>query len=118
MAGRGRLTMRASPPTSWSAGLWPGWCRRRPSTSTEKGLVEEGAPILVRLIAQLSSRFAASVSEKVAAQSVPLIGAAGGAAINLLFIDHFQDMARGHFVVRRLERAYGAELVRAEYERI
>jgi hypothetical protein len=85
---------------------------------TEKGLVEEGAPILVRLIAQLSSRFAASVSEKVAAQSVPIIGAAGGAAINLLFIDHFQDMARGHFVVRRLERAYGPEVVRAEYERI
>jgi hypothetical protein len=54
----------------------------------------------------------------VAAQSVPVIGAAGGAAINLLFIDHFQDMARGHFTVRRLERTYGAELIRAEYERI
>jgi hypothetical protein len=85
---------------------------------TEKGLVEEGAPILVRLIAQLTSRFATSVSEKVAAQSVPVIGAAGGATINLLFIDHFQDMARGHFIVRRLERTHGTELVRAEYERI
>lgn len=85
---------------------------------TERGLVEEGAPILIRLIAQLSSRFAASVSEKVAAQSVPVIGAAGGATINLLFIDHFQDMARGHFIVRRLERTYGAALIRAEYERI
>jgi hypothetical protein len=84
---------------------------------TEKGLVEEGAPILVRLIAQLSARFATSVSEKVAAQSVPVIGAAGGATINLLFIDHFQDMARGHFIVRRLERTYGPELVKAEYER-
>jgi len=27
-------------------------------------------------------------------------------------------MARGHFVVRRLERAYGPEVVRADYERI
>ena len=82
---------------------------------TEKGLVEEGAPALVRLVAQVASRFGAAVSEKVAAQAVPVVGAAAGAAINLLFIDHFQDTARGHFVVRRLERAYGAELVRAEY---
>ena len=32
------------------------------------------------------------------------------------FVDHFQNVARGHFTVRRLERAYGAEVVRAEYE--
>jgi hypothetical protein len=85
---------------------------------TEKGLVEEGAPALIRLIAQVASRFGAAVSEKVAAEAVPVIGAAGGAAINLIFIDHFQDMARGHFIVRRLERTYGAELVRAEYDRV
>jgi hypothetical protein len=54
----------------------------------------------------------------VAAQAVPVIGAAGGAVINLLFIDHFQDMARGHFIVRRLERAYPPEMVREEYERL
>ena len=85
---------------------------------TEKGLVEEGAPALIRLIAQVASRFGAAVSEKVAAEAVPVIGAAGGAAINLIFIDHFQDMARGHFIVRRLERTYGAALVRAEYDRV
>jgi hypothetical protein len=50
-----------------------------------------------------------------AAQSVPVIGAAGGALINILFIDHFQDMARGHFIVRRLERKYGEESVEATY---
>jgi hypothetical protein len=27
-------------------------------------------------------------------------------------------VARGHFTVRRLERAYGEELVRTEYERL
>jgi len=27
-------------------------------------------------------------------------------------------MARGHFAVRRLERKYGAETVRFEYERL
>ena len=51
-------------------------------------------------------------------QSLPAIGAAGGAAVNLIFINHFQDMARGHFTVRRLEREYGTKLVQNEYERI
>jgi len=51
----------------------------------------------------------------VAAQAVPIVGAAGGAGINLLFLDHFQETARGHFVVRRLERRYGKERVRSAY---
>ena len=85
---------------------------------TNKGLVAEGAPAIVRLIAQLATRFGVNVSEKVAAQAVPVIGAAGGAVINLLFIAHFQDMARGHFIVRRLERKYTPELIREEYEQI
>jgi len=84
----------------------------------ERGLVQEGAPVIVRFITQVASRFGVAVSEKAVAQAVPILGAAGGAVINLLFIDHFQDMARGHFIVRRLERTCGAELVRAAYERI
>jgi predicted outer membrane lipoprotein len=84
----------------------------------ERGLVQESAPLLVRFITQVASRFGVAVSEKVAAQAVPILGAAGGAVINLLFIDHFQDMARGHFIVRRLERSYGPEVVRAGYERL
>jgi hypothetical protein len=55
------------------------------------------------------------VSEKAAAQAVPAIGAVGGALINLVFIDHFQDMARGHFTVRRLERKYDPATVKAAY---
>jgi hypothetical protein len=82
----------------------------------ERGMVEEGAPIIVRFIAAVASRFGAVVSEKVAAQAVPLIGAAGGAAINTIFIDHFQDMARGHFVMRRLERTYDPGMVRNRYQ--
>ena len=84
----------------------------------EKGLVEEGAPAIVRLIANVAARFSIPVSEKFAAQSLPAIGAAGGAAVNLIFINHFPDMARGHFTVRRLEREYGTKLVQSEYERI
>ena len=84
----------------------------------DRGLAKEGAPLISKLIVNIASRFEVVVSEKVAAQIVPLIGAAGGASINVLFMDHFQDMARGHFVVRRLERKYGQEEVRRFYEEI
>jgi hypothetical protein len=84
----------------------------------EKGLAQEGAPVLVRFIAALASRFGIIVSEKVAAQAIPLIGAAGGALINTIFIDHFQNMARGHFIILRLERVYGKDLVKQEYDKL
>jgi hypothetical protein len=82
----------------------------------ERGLAEKGAPALVRFISTVASRFGVTVSEKVAAMAVPAIGAVGGAVINSMFIHHFQDMARGHFIVRRLERSYDRELIRKEYE--
>ncbi len=80
-----------------------------------RGIIEEGAPAIVRLIAQIASRFGVQVSEKAAAQAIPVIGAAGGSILNTLFMDHFQDMARGHFIVRRLESRYGREEVRRVY---
>ena len=84
----------------------------------ERGGVAEGAPVLVRLIAQIASRFGVVVTQKLAAQAVPVIGALGGAAVNYAFIDHFQEVARAHFVVRKLERRYGKDTVRAAYERL
>ena len=82
----------------------------------QKGMSKSGAPALLRLITLIASRFGVVVSEKAAAQMVPLLGAAGGALINTLFIGHYQDMARGHFIVRRLERIHGEEPVRRAYE--
>ena len=84
----------------------------------ERGVIEEGAPVLVRFIAQVASRFGLVVTQKVAAQTVPVVGALGGAVVNYAFIEHFQEVARGHFTVRRLERAYGKTIVRTEYERL
>lgn len=78
-------------------------------------LAAEGAPPLVRLIALVAARFQIQVTEKAAAQAVPVIGAAAGALINLAFADHFQEMSRGHFTVRRLERRYGSEVVERVY---
>jgi len=84
----------------------------------ERGIIEEGAPILVRFLAQIASRFGVVVTQKVAAQAIPIVGALGGAAVNYAFVAHFQDVARGHFTVRRLERRYGKDRVRREYERL
>lgn len=81
-----------------------------------RGMAEEGAPVIVRLIARIAARFDVVVSEKLAAQAVPVVGAASGAAVNLLFVNSFQRVAWGHFTVRRLERKYGAELVKRAYE--
>jgi hypothetical protein len=82
----------------------------------QKGVVSHGAPPLIRLVTQVATRLSIQVTEKAAAQALPVIGAAGGAVINLMFIDHFQDMARGHFAIRRLERRHGVETVRAAYD--
>jgi hypothetical protein len=84
----------------------------------DKGAVREGAPVFVRFLTQIAARFGIVVSQKMAAQAVAVVGAVGGAAVNLAFVEHFQDVARGHFTVRRLERAHGADTVRNEYERL
>ena len=84
----------------------------------QKGLAKGTSPALVRLVGLISARFGIVVSEKTAAQLIPVLGAAGGALINTIFIGHYQDMARGHFIVRRLEKIHGAEPVRLAYEKL
>jgi len=76
----------------------------------ERGVLKEGAPILLKFVTQVAARFGLVVTQKVAAQALPLVGALGGAAVNYAFIEHFQDVARGHFTVRRLERLCSAAL--------
>lgn len=80
------------------------------------GVSQKGADFVARFVAKISPRFSAILGEKLAAQTAPILGAVGGGTLNYLFLDHFQNMARGHFVIRRLEREYGAEPVRQEYE--
>lgn len=70
---------------------------------------------LAKLIEAVASRFGVVITHKLAAQLMPVIGAASGAAVNALFIQHYQDMARGHFIIRRLEDVYGTDAVHAAY---
>src|ERR1700730_7557585 len=46
----------------------------------QRGIVEEGAPVLVRFLGQVASRFGLVVTQKLGAQAIPVIGALGGAA--------------------------------------
>jgi hypothetical protein len=84
----------------------------------ERGVIKEGAPILLKFVTQVAARFGLVVTQKIAVQALPVVGALGGAAVNYAFIQHFQDIARGHFTVRRLERLYGEEKIRSEYDLI
>ena len=83
-----------------------------------KGITEKGAALLVQFIGVVARRFSSSVMQKLSAQAVPIVGAAGGAIVNTIFMHHYQDMARGHFIVRRLERKYGAETIQELYKTV
>jgi hypothetical protein len=82
----------------------------------ERGVAGVSAPAMTGLLAEIMPRFGLVVSERAAATALPMIGALGGATVNVLFMNHFQRVAHGHFTVRRLERLYGADIVRRRYD--
>ena len=81
----------------------------------DRGALEVSSPVLTRLLGEIASRFGFVVSERVAAGAVPVVSALGGATVNLIFMEHFQRIARGHFTVRRLERQYGSATISELY---
>ncbi len=78
-------------------------------------LTDVSTPIIAQLITQIAARFSLVVSQKGLVQTLPFLGAISGATINVLFMQHFQTLAEGHFTIRRLERRYGAPAVEAAY---
>lgn len=69
---------------------------------------------LQTLIARVAPRLATVLGQKLAAQSVPVLGAAAGAATNYAYTSYYQQMAHVHFGLRRLAIEAGrdhAELV-------
>ena len=74
------------------------------------------APALVKLLGKISQQFELRVSEKLMAQAVPLVGAVGGATVNVLFTEHFNAVARYHFGIRHLETRWGKATVGALYQ--
>jgi hypothetical protein len=76
------------------------------------------SPSSIGFARAVAKRFGAAVSDKAAAQLVPVAGAICGALVNAVFIRHFHNVAWGHFTVRRLERICGAATIRAAYEEV
>jgi len=63
-------------------------------------------PALQALIARVAPRFATMLTQKLASQSVPVLGAIAGAGTNYAFVDYYISMAHVHFGLRR-NRAKG-----------
>ncbi|MGB5943582.1 MAG: EcsC family protein [Leeuwenhoekiella sp.] len=88
---------------------------------TEKvleAIASQTATPIAKLIGKVAARYSIQVSEKFALQAIPVVGAAAGASLNLLFTTHFQKIATAHFTIRRLEREYGQKRIREIYERV
>ena len=85
------------------------------NVAEDKAIAIPGGVEFMRAVA---ARFGMVVEDKVAAKMIPVVGAASGAALNLIFMNHYLDVARGHFIVRRLERKHGVETIKNLYERI
>jgi hypothetical protein len=69
-------------------------------------------------MSKIISRYSVQVLDKFAAQAIPIVGAASGAGLNLIFLTHFQRIATAHFTVRRLEKQYGKEAIMEMYNTI
>lgn len=68
-------------------------------------------PALQKLIATVAPRLAATLGQKLAAQTVPVLGALSGAALNAAFLTYYREIARIRFALMRLAEAQGGEAV-------
>lgn len=81
----------------------------------QRGALQMSSPVAGSLLSELVSRFSLVVSDRIAASALPVVGAIGGATINVIFMNHFQRIAEAHFTVRSLERRYGFDTVHQHY---
>jgi hypothetical protein len=64
-----------------------------------------------KLISKVAPKFATVLGQKLAAQTVPILGAAAGAGTNYTFVSYYTDMAHVHFGLRALARVHGVDVV-------
>lgn len=64
-----------------------------------------------KLISKVAPRFATVLGQKLASQTVPILGAAAGAGTNYTFVSYYTDLAHVHFGLRALARRYGTQAV-------
>ena len=64
-------------------------------------------PALQTLIATVAPKLAAVMTQKLAAQAVPLLGAVTGAALNAVFLSWYREIAAIRFALLRLSEVHG-----------
>lgn len=64
-----------------------------------------------KLIGKIAPQFATVLGQKLATQTVPVLGAAAGAGTNYTFVSYYTDIAHVHFGLRELARTYGTDAV-------
>lgn len=74
-------------------------------------------PALNALISKVAPRFATVMSQKLASQSVPVLGAIAGAGTNYAFVNYYISMAHVHFGLRKLMRDHGEDPVLDAFHR-
>lgn len=62
------------------------------------------------MIAKVAPQLSVALGQKLAAQTVPVIGAAAGAATNYIFTTYYQDMAHVQFALMRLSAGTGKSM--------
>ena len=83
-----------------------------------RSLEAGSAPVLLEFIKEVAGRFNITVTEKMLAEAIPVVGAIGGAGINILFTDFFTLSSKYHFGIKHLESKYGKDEVQALYNNI
>ncbi|MDB5664845.1 EcsC family protein [Cypionkella sp.] len=67
--------------------------------------------VVQAFIARYAPKLALVLSQKLAAQMVPVLGAVAGAGLNYTFISYFEEMAQVRFKLRKMAEVHGAERV-------
>jgi len=73
---------------------------------------------MAQLMAGVVLRYAPMLMTKLGAQAVPLVGAAVGAGLNLVYMEFYQRMARVIFALRPLELAHGRATIRRRFAEV
>lgn len=79
-------------------------------TAIDKGTV----PVLVRLISKVAEAFQIRITQKAVSESLPVLGAVGGGALNYAFSQYFVAAAKYHFAIRAMEKTHGLDQVQDE----
>lgn len=70
------------------------------------------------LISRVAPKVAAVLSQKLAAQAVPVLGAVAGAGTNYAFVNYYVALAHVHFGLRQMARQHGSDAVLDEFHRV